>query len=398
MDGRRPPAGSDGPDGGRGHGGVRGDHGPRRRDRHGRRNAADQRADRRTSQLRRQARAAPEPVRSAGRSRRRFPRIGPASSGRRSCRNRAGRAISSARSASTGWRYYYLVALAVKVPLAFWLILAAPGRRWPPDPLGRTRLDPPGRRGAVRGHRLARLDAQPGRPLHAADRAPGHRLDLGAGRGNRLGQSARLGGLAAQAIAVASIHPYELSYFNVLAGGPIGGRRILSDSNLDWAQGLKPLAELQRERPELRDLTLYYFGDTEAERFGVAGRCYTVRAAQPQRSSAQDIRTAQTDYLAVSASLQWGPWATSGYFRAARGRGAGLLHRPTPRSRSTGRPTSGRTCNGRRDDRRGDGPTGSSRYPPRATAVPPGRRPARRSGGRGPAHRSTAGRRRGSSR
>ena len=48
-------------------------------------------------------------------------------------------------------------------------------------------------------------------------------------------------GLAGQAMAVVGVHPFELTYFNVLAGGPLGGRRILSDSNLDWGQGLKGL-------------------------------------------------------------------------------------------------------------------------------------------------------------
>ena len=58
------------------------------------------------------------------------------------------------------------------------------------------------------------------------------------------------------------------------------------DSNLDWAQGLKPLARLQREQPELRDLTLYYFGDSEAERYGVAGPClHRARAPIPTSTS-----------------------------------------------------------------------------------------------------------------
>jgi hypothetical protein len=126
------------------------------------------------------------------------------------------------------------------------------------------------------------------------------------------------GGLAAQALAIASVHPFELTYFNAVAGGPIGGRRILSDSNLDWAQGLKPLAELQRQRPELRELTLYYFGDTQPERYGVSGRSYTVRAANANAHLPSRL-IAETPYLAVSASLQWGPWASSGLFRPLDG-------------------------------------------------------------------------------
>jgi hypothetical protein len=55
------------------------------------------------------------------------------------------------------------------------------------------------------------------------------------------------------------IHPHELSYFNVIAGGPERGRRILSDSNVDWGLDLKRLArELSRRR--ISDPTIVYFG------------------------------------------------------------------------------------------------------------------------------------------
>ncbi|HEV8231395.1 MAG TPA: hypothetical protein VGQ75_03540, partial [Thermoanaerobaculia bacterium] len=55
------------------------------------------------------------------------------------------------------------------------------------------------------------------------------------------------------------IHPHELSYFNALAGGPERGRRMLSDSNVDWGLDLKRLAaELSRRR--VNDPTIVYFG------------------------------------------------------------------------------------------------------------------------------------------
>jgi hypothetical protein len=61
------------------------------------------------------------------------------------------------------------------------------------------------------------------------------------------------------AVELASIHPHELSYFNPLAGGPEHGRRILSDSNVDWGLDLKRLAsELSRRR--VTDPTIVYFG------------------------------------------------------------------------------------------------------------------------------------------
>lgn len=217
-----------------------------------------------------------------------------------------------------GWRYYYLVAMAVKVPLAFWLIFAvraAMARRIPSA--GRDWLLP-----AVAVAFVAFASLGSTRNLGVRYMLPVAPLAIVwiSALAEQRKWLSRLawGGLAAQAIAVASIHPYELSYFNVLAGGPVGGRHILSDSNLDWAQGLKPLARLQHDRPELRDLTLYYFGDTEPELYGVQGRCYTVRAANPNTHLPRTL-TAPSDYLAVSASLQWGPWAASGFLRPLEG-------------------------------------------------------------------------------
>src|SRR3989344_5715028 len=39
------------------------------------------------------------------------------------------------------------------------------------------------------------------------------------------------------------VFPYYLTYFNQLAGGPSGGHRYVVDSNLDWGQDLKRLAD-----------------------------------------------------------------------------------------------------------------------------------------------------------
>ncbi|HEV8268974.1 MAG TPA: glycosyltransferase family 39 protein, partial [Thermoanaerobaculia bacterium] len=52
--------------------------------------------------------------------------------------------------------------------------------------------------------------------------------------------------LALEAIETITIHPHELSFFNVLAGGLDRGRRFFVDSNLDWGQDL---ARLAREAP-----------------------------------------------------------------------------------------------------------------------------------------------------
>jgi hypothetical protein len=125
-------------------------------------------------------------------------------------------------------------------------------------------------------------------------------------------------GLFAQALAVASVHPHELSYFNVFAGGPSGGKRILADSNLDWGQGAKRLAHLQRTRPDFRDLTLYYFGDIDPAHYGVTGRRHVIDAGALHPNLPRAFE-ADTAFVAVSTSLQFGPWGPPGYFRALDG-------------------------------------------------------------------------------
>ncbi len=218
---------------------------------------------------------------------------------------------------STGWRYYYLVALAVKVPVSFWLILALRfsvngrlpmvGRDWMLPAL------------AVMFVAMASLGSSrnfgvryllPVAPLAIIWISA---LAEGPPRLRRLVWA----GLVFQAIAVATIHPHELSYFNAAAGGPIRGRQILSDSNLDWGQGLRALRRLQHARPELCDLTLYYFGDSHPASYRVRGTCYEVRAID--QGKLPPTLEARTEYLAVSASLQWGPWAPSGYFQSLAG-------------------------------------------------------------------------------
>jgi hypothetical protein len=65
------------------------------------------------------------------------------------------------------------------------------------------------------------------------------------------------------------IHPYELSYFNPLAGGPEGGRKILTDSNVDWGLDLRRLA-VELRRRGVKDPTVVYFGgDDVPYRVGV---------------------------------------------------------------------------------------------------------------------------------
>ena len=125
-------------------------------------------------------------------------------------------------------------------------------------------------------------------------------------------------GLGGYVVAVAGIHPYELTYFNAVGGGSQGGRRILADSNLDWGQGLKSLARLQRKRSDFADMTLYYFGDTDPAHYGIRGRAQVVNAVDTY-SALPGLDSVRSRYLAVSASLQWGPWGPPGFFQVLDG-------------------------------------------------------------------------------
>jgi hypothetical protein len=62
--------------------------------------------------------------------------------------------------------------------------------------------------------------------------------------------------------------PWQLSYFNEIAGGSGGGHRYLLDSNLDWGQGLKELGSYARERGA-DHIYLSYFGCADPHAYGL---------------------------------------------------------------------------------------------------------------------------------
>jgi Dolichyl-phosphate-mannose-protein mannosyltransferase len=225
-----------------------------------------------------------------------------------------------------GWWYYYLVAVAVKVPLTLWLLITARlalMRRSEPETQAKiedtmlpfvfflymiiTAL------GSSRNYGIRYL-------LPLAPLAIVWISALGEECRALLSQTSLLmrcivsAGLAGYVLAVATIHPHELTYFNTLGGGSRGGRYILADSNLDWGQGLKSLARLQNDNPEFSDITLYYFGDTKPAHYGVSGLSYVINAVDDQ-PGLSGLDSVKTQYLAVSASLQWGPWGPPGLFR-----------------------------------------------------------------------------------
>jgi hypothetical protein len=79
---------------------------------------------------------------------------------------------------------------------------------------------------------------------------------------------ALVGALAWSVLIALGIHPHYLAYFNELAGGPDGGYRYLTDSNIDWGQDLPALRDLVQEQ-DLGRIKLSYFGTAHPSYYGL---------------------------------------------------------------------------------------------------------------------------------
>lgn len=92
--------------------------------------------------------------------------------------------------------------------------------------------------------------------------------------------------------AALRFHPHHLAYFNELAGGPVGGRSHLLDSNLDWGQDLEELARYLKEQ-RIDEIGLAYFGMMPPSELGIRYRLPPSRRAEP-------------GWFAVSANFLYG--------------------------------------------------------------------------------------------
>jgi hypothetical protein len=75
-------------------------------------------------------------------------------------------------------------------------------------------------------------------------------------------------------------HPHHLAYFNEWAGGPVGGRWHLIDSNLDWGQDLNRAAAFIKSHAERRP-RFVYFGTVDPRRVGVTSEHPPSRHPEP---------------------------------------------------------------------------------------------------------------------
>jgi 4-amino-4-deoxy-L-arabinose transferase-like glycosyltransferase len=165
-----------------------------------------------------------------------------------------------------GWWYYYLYALAVKVPLGTWLLLLLVAA------LKVCRLAPQVRLGdelvvmAPLVVVLAFVSSATGMNSHMRYVLPA--LPFAFIWISQVAQ-ARVRGWAVPAVAAAAlgwsvasslwVYPHSLSYFNELAGGPANGHAHLVDSNIDWGQDLFYLKRWLEQHPEARPLNVASF-------------------------------------------------------------------------------------------------------------------------------------------
>lgn len=78
--------------------------------------------------------------------------------------------------------------------------------------------------------------------------------------------------LIAQATATVKIAPHFLAFFNLLAGGPAHGWRLLVDSSLDWGQDLPALKTWLQANAAGQSIYLSYFGSGEPAYYKINAR------------------------------------------------------------------------------------------------------------------------------
>jgi hypothetical protein len=129
------------------------------------------------------------------------------------------------------------------------------------------------------------------------------------------------------AISAVWVWPEGLCYTNEAWGDTDQGYLYLSDSNYDWGQGLKELAEWQREHSDAK-LDVWYFGaDPALERLPMR---HVPLHIWPITKPEDVLPVVQGNYVAVSTTLLYGMVADSPAHRAAQE--FFLKHQPASRT------------------------------------------------------------------
>ena len=166
-----------------------------------------------------------------------------------------------------GWWYYYLVAMAVKFPIGYFVLIAIGGGSMVASFVRRKSIQGEWLVPLVAILFLAQVSSQTGFTHHLRYVLPafGFLYILGARSISVLPRrlaailvgSCLMGTIVFHVTHIGQAH----THFNWLAGGPKNGWRHLSLSNVDWGQSTFRMADWARAHPEKRPLTVVFVSE-----------------------------------------------------------------------------------------------------------------------------------------
>jgi 4-amino-4-deoxy-L-arabinose transferase-like glycosyltransferase len=188
---------------------------------------------------------------------------------------------------SGGWWYYFVYALAVKVPLGTWVLGLTATAFWLCSRNGTshcldlmTVLLPAtvifvlvSWETGSNGHFRYLLPAFPFAFIFISSIADIERLS------SRWLRVTVLACLVWSTVSSLSLFPHSLAYFNEAAGGPRNGHAHLLGSTLDWGQDLLFLESWVQRHPEAKPLSIAYHGPMPPELLGLR---YTIPPSDPR--------------------------------------------------------------------------------------------------------------------
>jgi hypothetical protein len=133
----------------------------------------------------------------------------------------------------------------------------------------------------------------------------------------RMRRTVAAAAVALQLASAAAVFPHYLAYFNLFAGGPANGHRLLVDSSLDWGQDLarvKPWLDAHNPGPNPQPVFLFYFGSGEPAYYGIQARQMPfaggLKATLPFARFEGGIYVVSATNLANVYSPYSGPWTS----------------------------------------------------------------------------------------
>jgi hypothetical protein len=104
------------------------------------------------------------------------------------------------------------------------------------------------------------------------------------------------------AVRSAEIYPHGISFFNLWIGGPESGLQYLADSNVDWGQDLAELAEFTKAH-DIRKIYLSYFGNDNPYRYFSEDQLEVIAPPWDRSLAKGPVYEPGPGFYAISANL-----------------------------------------------------------------------------------------------